>query len=375
MQVDVIYGHDISSHILHPDFVGLLNTLFSNDIQKVASFCFQNIEIRNLFKTYFINTIKEEIKKLCSKETNSVLRKTSQDQLSALTWNQILDEWSDHAPTFKEILQSMVSNPSHERNKLKKGDALTSGFVSAGCKLLSVYNQDLNALQHLHSIILLKGGCKKSTFTTLSATYDTLSYKSTLAIADKFGEKWSSEILSWADCVDRDRKRENVLIKEIEDTERAITFIDGNAEEVVDLIFQLSALQDELESHRKNMHPGYYFVGDNVDMKTKVRHMTTENQNKDQHLYQLCAYENRVSGNHLDNSRPKADINTFPLAALLPSDNESDSIVEEFAYIVAWTWTTLIPVFAIFNTVLPRCIEHDHLHEVRKKSVRVRYDN
>ena len=47
------------------------------------------------------------------------------------------------------------------------------------------------------------------------------------------------------------------------------------------------------------MHPGYYFVGDNVDMITQVLRMIGTNQNQDQHMYQMCAYENRVSGNNL----------------------------------------------------------------------------
>ena len=210
-QVEVRYGPRISHHIIHPDLLIILDSLFSNDIEKIATVCFQNESIKKMFERYLIYIIKNEIANLSSKETNSDLRQTTQKQLSILTWNKILDEWSEKAPTFKHILESIISNPSHQRNKFKKGDALVSGFVSAGCKLLSVYSQDLNALQHIGSIILLKGGCKKSAFTTLCSTYDTLSYQATLSIADKFGADWSSEIQSWAADIQQDINTKKLL--------------------------------------------------------------------------------------------------------------------------------------------------------------------
>lgn len=50
----------------------------------------------------------------------------------------------------------------------------------------------------------------------------------------------------------------------------------------------LSNAREDLEQHRKNMHQGYYFVGDNVDLRTKVKSMTISNQNKDENVSYLC---------------------------------------------------------------------------------------
>lgn len=56
--------------------------------------------------------------------------------------------------------------------------------------------------------------------------------------------------------------------------------------------------REKLIIHREIMHPGYSLTGDNVDLKVRPRQMTQKNQNKDHHMFQYVAYENRVSPNH-----------------------------------------------------------------------------
>ena len=46
-------------------------------------------------------------------------------------------------------------------------------------------------------------------------------------------------------------------------------------------------VKKELNQHRSDMHPGFYFFGDNIDMRSNVRHMTMKNQNKDEHMFQI----------------------------------------------------------------------------------------
>ena len=57
------------------------------------------------------------------------------------------------------------------------------------------------------------------------------------------------------------------------------------------VMFQLTEAEVTLGNHRSTMHPKFHFVGYNVDMRTKVRQMTLTNQNKDQHMFQVCAYK------------------------------------------------------------------------------------
>ena len=114
---------------------------------------------------------------LCSKRYNSVLRQTDLKSLKALRWDSIQEEWETEAPKFKKILYCITSNPSNQRNQLKKDHDLKRSIVSSGCKLLSVYNREMNAVQHVVSLVLLKGGCKKSAFNRLNLVNESLSYQ------------------------------------------------------------------------------------------------------------------------------------------------------------------------------------------------------
>ena len=90
------------------------------------------------------------------------------------------------------------------------------------------------------------------------------------------------------------------------------------------------------------MHPGFYFVGDNVDLRTQVWQMTLKNQAKDFHLYNMCAYMNRVSGNNLDNTKPKGVVSCVPVSELIPGEEMHSELMEKFAFLVAQEWRTRI---------------------------------
>lgn len=364
-----------SDHILKKERLSVLDSLFVDNIDIFVKNCFVNEELKEKFESYVLNSIQTEVRHLCSKQANSVLRQNDFESLKSLNWNTIMTEWEENAPTFKKFLEAVTSNPSHQRNKLKKGEALIPGLASAGCKLLTVYNKEMNALQHVNSMILLKGGCKKSAFTRLNSTHDVLSYPAVLHAVDKYGERWSDELRAWSTRIKQESDIERRMIQEIKDVKDVIQILSEINGDYAHLIFHLADLENNLELHRQSMHNGFYFVGDNVDMVTKVRHMTLQNQNKDQHLFQTCAYQNRISGNQLDNTRPKGDIMLTPFSQFIPSVGDRDSLHEDFSFLVAKQWTTLIPCLRVFGTVLPDFINHKYSKELTEKSVRVSHFN
>lgn len=191
-----------------------------------------------------------------------------------------------------------------------------------------------------------------------------MSYRATLDIVDKLGHKWQEEVVEGT-------SKEKNLTNQISMIRESIDLLCANPEVNVDLIFQLSDKEQELEIQREMMHPGYYFVGDYVDMRTTVRHMTLLNQNKDHHMYQICAYVNRVSGNHLQNITPKANFETEPFTTLMPSLSDREKLAEEFAFLVAKVWTKYMPHFKVYEPVLPSYIKHAYLKEMRQKTKRV----
>ena len=56
----------------------------------------------------------------------------------------------------------------------------------------------------------------------------------------------------------------------------------------------------ELYQAKKNMHPGFAIVFDNIDGKRERRHMTKDNQNLDYHWVNHKIIMNRVSGGCLE---------------------------------------------------------------------------
>ena len=93
----------------------------------------------------------------------------------------------------------------------------------AACKILSIRNSEMSLLKYVNSILLLKGGAKKTLFLRLNSTNDCMSYPSTIALADKLAGDVMEKMLTWKDAVEN------------------------------------------------KAHPGYYFVGDNLDIRLESR--------------------------------------------------------------------------------------------------------
>ncbi|XP_033758314.1 uncharacterized protein LOC117340625 [Pecten maximus] len=98
-------------------------------------------------------------------------------------------------------LQCSINPKSKARNQRKTTSDVLAAQVSAGCKLLSIYNIDMNALRHVQDAVLLKFGLKKSGFQRLQSTGDCHSYQTTISFADKLAGLWDTELCSWQHCL------------------------------------------------------------------------------------------------------------------------------------------------------------------------------
>lgn len=117
-------------------------------------------------------------------------------------------------------------------------------------------------------------------------------------------------------------------------------------------------------------HPGYQFVSDNVDMKTNVRHQTTANMGQDVHMFQICAYKLRVTGDHLAGQSGEnfKDVN---FSQFLPSPDDKEKLLENFSYHVARVWLEFLPELHPLGLLLPKTIVHRHIKDLQKKTERV----
>ena len=307
--------------------------------------------------------VNKEIKDLCSIGEPSLLRATSAEDLACLTWEKINNELKNRAPRFHQFLTASVSNPSHARNVFKKGSALVPPMCDAACQLLSVYNEGMSATRRIKSVIFKKGGLKKVGFQRLSPLYLSMGYKATNTMFEKFGKDFDKDLKVWKETVEEDSKKERSLIEKEKETREQ-----GNEEEH-------TQAKAELQNHRQAMHPGYSFTGDNVDIRCKPRQMTVKNRNKDHHMFQLVAFQNRVSPNHLPNDATKSDVMKEPFTTFLPSVDEQAQLVEELVILVGQKWASYIPALAWFKDHLPARIHHEHMEQMKTKTKKVSFNS
>lgn len=300
--------------------------------------------------------ITNEMQGLCSSSNPSLLRKTSKEDLKKFAWNDVHKELKERTPVFLGFVEAAVRNPSQSRNVIKKDDVLIPPMCDAACHLVSIFNEGMSAVRRIKSIILKKAGLKKVGFKRMSTTYTCLGYNSTIKIFESFGKDFDAKLLMWKSQVEEDVKKEKELLTDMYNCDHARS---------------RDAAIERLSKHREDMHPGYSFTGDNVDMILKPRQMMKGNQNKDYHMFQYVAHENRISANHLSDEKPIADICKIPLTTFLPSVQEQELLAEELTTLVGHKWAEYIPALKWFEEHLPDHIYHKHMDDVRKKTNKV----
>lgn len=113
-----------------------------------------------------------EITNLCSFAYPSILRDHSEKALTEFSWQAMEDELAARTPIFLWFLRGACTFPGQDKNKHKTGKGLLPGMLSAACKILSVRNAELSLLKYIVSILMLKGGAKKTLFLRLNSTGD-----------------------------------------------------------------------------------------------------------------------------------------------------------------------------------------------------------
>ena len=298
--------------------------------------------------------VQKELQNLCSLSHPSLLRKTTSSDLASFDWKNMNAELVERTPRFHQLITSSVNNPSHTRNVNKKESALVPPMCDAACQLISIFNGDMNATRRVKSVILKKDGLKKIGFKRLSALNNCMGYNSTSRMFDSFGEDFDKKLKMWKKEVEADDEREKDLLS----TQGAV---------------QVNTNNQELDKHREEMHPGYSFTGDNVDIRCKPRQMTAKNQNKDHHMYQYVAFKNRISPNHLPNDQVTMNVDKVPLTTFLPNAAEQSMLVDEFVFLVGQIWAKHIPALAWFKEHLPDQIQHVYMKETKQKTEKVQY--
>lgn len=123
----------------------------------------KNPKIRQRVLAVLANDIQREMKVICSRKANSVLRQTSVEALKQFSWRNLLKELEQLTPTLYAVLKSCTDVKRRQRNiggKCTSVHAYPSSEMILGlCAsiLLRHRNVHMNAVQHVISLILNVG--------------------------------------------------------------------------------------------------------------------------------------------------------------------------------------------------------------------------
>ena len=331
------------------------------NLKSLAASIMKHSDFKDAVYNEACSVVQKELQSLCSLANPSLLRKTTSKDLASFEWNNMNAELTKRTPRFHQFITAAVNNPSHARNVHKKEAALVPPMCDAACQLIAIFNEDMNAIRRLKSVLLKKAGLKKVGFQRLSAVKNCIRYNFTSRMFENFGTDFDKKLKMWKNEMEADAQREKDLLATLQSAEQ---------ENDIDATRKAEA---ELNVHRKEMHPGYSFTGDNVDIRCKPRQMTAKNQNKDHHMFQYVAFKNRASPNHLPNDKPIMNFDDMPLTTFLPNAEEQKMFVGEFVILVGKSWAKHIPALAWFQEHLPGRFMHEYVEETKKKTEKVCY--
>ena len=118
--------------------------------------------------------IQKEMKFLCSKHANSILRATSEKKLSTFTWDQLAEELEGKAPTFFAMLMAFVSVKRRKKTETRRPNSrcVSDKTVLGVCAgiLLRHSSHHMNLVQRIVALILHSGHCAKEVIATQNIT-------------------------------------------------------------------------------------------------------------------------------------------------------------------------------------------------------------
>ena len=118
--------------------------------------------------------------------------------------------------------------------------------------------------------------------------------------------------------------------------------------------------------------PTYQITGDNLDLMVKVKHMGSTNQNNSIHWFNLNAVQNRVLGNHLDNTKPIKPVLEMENVDFLPSPEDNQNYLYQITALATRIVIKHIPSFHVFKDVAVHHIPHKYSEIMKQKSKQVK---
>ena len=126
---------------------------------------------------------------------------------------------------------------------------------------------------------------------------------------------------------------------------------------------------------RNHCPPSVQIIGDNLDTNEKASRQTSMYCGKSHHWFSLYTVKDRVSGNHLPDELPLADVSELPLSTWLPSISDCVTLRDEFIILVSRVLVRNFTAFDFLKNEVVEHIPHAYSAAMKKKSEIVSIDN
>ena len=104
---------------------------------------------------------------------------------------------------------------------------------------------------------------------------------------------------------------------------------------------------------------------DNIDISQKTHDMTELFQNPDAHYCTLMSTKNRVSGNHLDNTKPICGLSKLENGSFCPNKSEHVEQQKNYVDLVSCMLVDALPCLQPLKDVVRRHIPHMYSKELK----------
>lgn len=124
----------------------------------IARDCIRDPDLRRNITRTMAQLLREEVKALCSDRVMSVLRGKPHSNLTSFTWDTLLSEMQQHAPTLLGLLTVCTRKGKWKESTINKSKAVIGLCTALLCKL---HHPGMSLVQKLLSVILYTGHSSK----------------------------------------------------------------------------------------------------------------------------------------------------------------------------------------------------------------------
>lgn len=193
----------------------------------------------------------------------------------------------------------------------------------------------------------------------------TTSNKTTLEKLDSLGVNHDLRLTNAKETI----TKENVELKTLRDEKERAFELQHSKEQSTSA--DIKSISDKIFKLKESAHPGFIVSFDNVDIHQERRNMTISNQNSDFHWVNHKMVENRVSGNHLDSTKPAADIMNVENMKYLPSMADNERQRMDYIILTSRILTEYFDVLKPLKEVCVMHIPHKYSKQLSKKTEKV----